>query len=81
MSIYLTVHWMFLVPEVVLQRPRVVAIIGQFETGVAKHMRVNQEWHFGGLAKALDEPVEANGTDWPAALGKEYVGIFGAIAA
>src|SRR5262245_28511194 len=30
-----------------------------------------------GLAKALDEPVEANGTDWPAALGNEYVGIFG----
>jgi hypothetical protein len=29
------------VPEVVLQRPRVVAIIGQFEpTGMAKHVRV-----------------------------------------
>ena len=45
-------------PEVVLQGARVVAIIGQLEpTGMAKHVRVDREWHLGGLAEALDEPV------------------------
>ena len=35
-----------LVPEVVLKGPRVVAIIGQLEpTGMAKHVRVDGEWH------------------------------------
>ena len=52
-----------LVPEVVLQGPGVMAIIGQFEpTGVAKHVRVDREWHLGGLAEALDEPVGTDGT-------------------
>ena len=55
-----------LVPEVVLQGPRVVAIIGELEpTGVAKHVRVDGEWHLGGLPEALDEPVETDGTDYP----------------
>src|SRR5262245_27163164 len=71
-----------LVPEVVLQGPRVVAIIGQLEpTGMAKHMRVDREWHLGGLPEALDEPVKTDGTDWPAALGNEYVGVSRVIAA
>jgi hypothetical protein len=70
-----------LVPKVVLQGPRVVPIIGQFEpTGMAKHVRVDREWHLGGLPEALDEPMESNGADWPAALGNEYVGVFGVIA-
>jgi len=48
-----------LVPEVVLQGPRVVAIVGEFEpTGMAKHVRVDGEWHLGGLPEALDKPVE-----------------------
>src|SRR5262245_25705675 len=48
-----------LVAEVVLQGPRVVAIVRQLEpTGMAKHMRVDREWHLGGLPEALDEPVE-----------------------
>ena len=48
-----------LVPEVVLQGPGVVAIVREFEpTGVAKHVRVDGEWHLGGLPEALDEPVE-----------------------
>ena len=34
-----------------------------------------------GFPEALDEPVETNGTDWPAALGNEYVAAFGVIAA
>ena len=55
-----------LVPEVVLQGAGIVAIVGELKSaGVPKHMRVNREWHFGGLAEALDEPVEANGTIGP----------------
>jgi hypothetical protein len=59
-----------LVPEVVLQGPRVVAIVGELEpTSMAKHVRVDREWHVSGFPDALDEPVETDGTDWPAALG------------
>jgi hypothetical protein len=59
-----------------------VAIICELEpTGVAKHVRVDQEWHLGGLPEALDEPMESNGADWPAALGNEYVGVSRVIAA
>jgi hypothetical protein len=47
-----------LVPEVVLQGPCVVAIVRELEpTGMAKHVWVDREWHLGGLAEALDEPV------------------------
>src|SRR5262249_45037207 len=71
-----------LVPEVVLQRPRVVAIVGEFEpTGVAKDVWVDREWHLGGLPEALNKPVETDGADWPAALGDEYVGVCRVIAA
>src|SRR5262245_59433146 len=71
-----------LVPEVVLQGARIVAVVRQLEpTGMAKHVRVDREWHLGSLADALDEPMESNGTDWPAALGNEYVGVFRVIAA
>ena len=45
---------------------------------MAKHVRVDGEWHLGGLAEALDEAVETDG-DRPAALGNEYVGVFGVI--
>ena len=48
--------------EVVLQGPRVVAVVGQLEpTGMAQHVRVDREWHLGGLPEALDEAVEPNG--------------------
>ena len=58
-------------PEVVLQGARVVAIVGELEaTGVAKHVRVDREWHLGGLPEALDKSVEANGTDWLPALAR-----------
>src|SRR5262249_3463905 len=70
------------VPEVVLQGPRVVAIVGEPEpTGVAKHVEVDRKWHLGGFADALDQAMEADGTDWPAALGNEYVSPFGVLAA
>ena len=48
-----------LVPEVVLQGPGVMAIVRELEpTGMAKHVRVDGEWHLGGLAEALNEAVE-----------------------
>ena len=71
-----------LVPEVVLQGARVVAIVGELEpAGMAQHVGVDREWHLGGLTDTLDEAVEADGADWPAALGNEYVGVFGVIPA
>src|SRR5262249_54398374 len=71
-----------LVPEVVLQGPRVMAIVREFEpTGMAQHVRVDREWHLGGLADALNEAVETDGADRSAALGNEYVGVSGVIAA
>src|SRR5262249_61753934 len=49
-----------LVPEVMLQGPRVVAIVGQLEpTRMVKHVRVDREWHVSGFPEPLDEPVEA----------------------
>jgi hypothetical protein len=42
-----------LVPEVVLQGLRVMAIIREFEpAGMAKHVWVDRKWHLGGLADA-----------------------------
>src|SRR5262245_11544807 len=71
-----------LVPKVVLQGPRVVAIVGELEpTGMAKHVWVDREWHLGGLPDTLDEAMEADGADRPAALGNEYVGVSRGIAA
>src|SRR5215831_5584868 len=71
-----------LVPEVVLQGPRVMAIVRELEpTGMAKHVWVDREWHLGSLTEALDKPVETYGADWPAALGNEYVGVCRVIAA
>jgi hypothetical protein len=55
-----------LVPEVVLQGSRVVAIVGELEpAGMAKHVWVDREWHLGGLAEPLDEAVEPDGADCP----------------
>src|SRR5262245_51149212 len=56
-----------LVAEVVLQGPRVVSVIRELEpTGMAKHVRVNGEWHLGGLPEALNEAVETDGAaDFP----------------
>ena len=63
---YRTVYLTVLVPEVVLQGARVVAIIGELEpAGMAKHVRVDREWHLGGLAEALNEPVETDGLIGP----------------
>ena len=49
-----------LVPEVLLQGPRVVAIICELEpAGMAKHVGVDRERHLGGLLDTLDEAMEA----------------------
>jgi hypothetical protein len=49
-----------LMTEVVLERASIVAIVGELvSAGVPEHVRVDAEWHFGGLAEALDEPVKA----------------------
>ena len=68
-------------PEVVLQGPGVVAIVREFEpTGMAKHVRVDGEWHLGGLPDTLDEAMEADGADRPTALGNEDMGVSRVIA-
>src|SRR5262249_16349208 len=70
------------VPEVVLQSPCVVAIIGELKTtGMAQHVWVDREWHLGSLADALDEAVEADGAGGPAALGNEDVSLFRVVEA
>src|SRR5262249_59502517 len=71
-----------LVPEVVLQGARVVAIVGELEpAGMAKHVWVDREWHLGDLAEALDKPVKTDGADWPTAFGNEHVSLSRVIAA
>src|SRR5262249_22245002 len=61
-----------LVPEVVLQCPRVVAVIGKFEpAGVAKHVRMHAEWHLGGLPEPRNHPAQASGAHRRSALAQE----------
>ena len=45
------------------------------------HVWVDRKGHLGSLADALDEPVETDWTNGPPALGNEYVGVFGVVAA
>jgi hypothetical protein len=55
-----------LVPEVVLQGPRVVAIVGELEpAGMAQHVGVDGEWHLGDLAEAWTSQWKPMG-GWPA---------------
>ena len=64
-------------PEIGLDAASVVAVVGELEpTGMAEHVRVDREWHLGGLADALNETVETNGTDGPATLRNEYMSVF-----
>jgi hypothetical protein len=62
------------VPEVVLQRAAVVAIVGQFEpASMAQHVGMDWKRHLGGLAEPSHEVVEAHWADRPAALAHEDV--------
>src|SRR5215813_4980398 len=50
-----------LVPEVVLERARVVAVIGEFEpAGMAQHVRMHVEGHLRGLPEPGNHPAEAD---------------------
>ena len=63
-----------LVAEIVLQGASIVAVIGQLEAaGMAQHVWMDGERHPGGLAKALDEVMEAHRADWSATLANEYM--------
>src|SRR5215471_1660224 len=63
-----------LVPEPGLQRPRVVAGIGQgIAAGVAQHVREDGEGHAGASAEALKQRAEALGRHWAAALTGEHM--------
>jgi hypothetical protein len=45
-----------------LERASIVAIVRKLvAAGVPEHVRVDANWHLGGLTEALDEPVEAYG--------------------
>jgi len=42
-----------------LQRTSIVAIVRKLvPAGVPEHVWVDAEWHLGGLAEALNEPVD-----------------------
>src|SRR5262245_27991334 len=48
-------------PEVVLQGARVVPVVGEFEpAGMAEHVRMHAEWHFGGLPEPGDHSAKPN---------------------
>ena len=65
-----------LVPEVVLQGARVVAIVSELEpAGMAEHVRVDREWHLGSLTEALDKPVETDGADPPRSETKTWASV------
>ena len=56
----------------ILNRPRVVALIGQSITaGVPQHVDMNLERKAGAGADALDEAIDGIGGEWSATLGLE----------
>src|SRR5262245_54551985 len=60
--------------EIVLQGSCIVPIIGQLiPARMPQHVRMQRERHLGGLAKPLDEMVEADGAHGSAALRDEDV--------
>jgi hypothetical protein len=70
-----------LVPEVVLQGPRIVTIVGELEAaGMAQHVRMDGKGDLGSLAEPGNEMVEAERAHRPATLGNEDVGLAGVIA-
>src|SRR5262245_63923276 len=63
-----------LVPEICLQRARVVASIGQRVTGrMAEHVRMDRKGHASALTDAAEQGVEALGRHRSTALGREYM--------
>jgi len=63
------------VTEIVLQGASIVAVVGKLEAAsVTKHVRMDGERHFGGLAKPCHEVMKAKRAHRSATLGNEYVG-------
>src|SRR5262245_4400952 len=63
-----------LMPEVVLEGARIDALVRELEPGgMAKHMRMNREWHFSSLAEATDHPAKADRAHRGGALAHEHV--------
>ena len=62
------------VPEVVLDCPRVAAIVGELvAAGMAQHVRMNLEREAGLDAKPSDHPTKAADGEWRPAFGHEHV--------
>src|SRR5260221_7754143 len=65
-----------LVAEIVLQGSGVVAIVGELEAArMPQHVRMQREWHLGGLAEPLDKMMEADGAHRSTALGDEDISL------
>src|SRR5713101_5412209 len=63
------------VAQVLLDRPRVVPLIGQLETaGVAEHVGMNREGEAGSLADARHELPDGRGGERPSALRGKHIG-------
>ena len=60
--------------EVLLKRPRVLSVIGEFEAaGVSQHVRMDREGHLGRLAKPAYHAPKPDGTGGSPAFTHEYV--------
>jgi len=60
------------VTEISLERPRVMALVGQsIAAGVPEHVRMGLERELGGNAGALDHAGKAGGAEWRAPLRRE----------
>src|SRR5205823_14709715 len=63
-----------LVPEVVPQGGRFVAVIGEFEpASMAEHVRMHAEWHLRGLPEPRNHSAEADGAHGRSPLAQEQV--------
>src|SRR5262245_14260381 len=63
-----------LVPEIMLQSPRVVTVIGEFEAaGVAEHVGMDGEWHLRRLPEPRNHPAEGNRAHGRSPLAQEQV--------
>ena len=71
-----------LVPEISLERPRVVASIGQRKAaGMPEHVRMRLEAELRLDTSALNHPGETCGREWRSPLGGEDEGRLGFLLA
>src|SRR5262249_23161195 len=70
-----------LMPEIVLQGARVVAIVGKFEPAcMAEHVRMHTERHLGSLPQPSDHSAEAHRAHGRSALTHEDVAAWSLLA-